>query len=436
MSAISASPTVKAASLYCPNCGGPIQLKGFAHTLTAVCPSCGSILDASTPLLKIVQTAQTRQQIQPAVPLGARAKLDGREWQAIGFQIRTMTADGERYEWSEYVLFNPYRGFRYLTEYQGHWNFIRVLSRLPDVQGRRAQLDGVHFRLFQTGTACTSYVMGEFPWRVRLNEQVNFQDYISPPEILSAENTAEDNEITWSLGHYMSGRDIWKAFNLKGAPPPARGVFANQPSPTAHKVAGLWKVYVLLVVALLLMMGALKIVRRGTEAFQGTYTFNPRSAAEGSFVTQPFSIPGDAGNVEINIDTNLENASAYFDIALINADDGHAFVSGREVSYYRGQDSDGNWSEGKASNSVDLSSVPDGRYYLRIEPQMTPGANTPELHYTITVRRGVLSWSFFFVAVVLLAIPPLISTWRRFSFERRRWQESDLSGFPVLKGTS
>jgi hypothetical protein len=386
--------------------------------------------------VQIVQAAQERQQIRPPLPLGSRGKLDGQEWEVIGFQIRTMTADGERYEWSEYVLFNPYRGFRYLTEYHGHWNLVRPLSRLPEVEARRAKLNGVSFRLFQTGEAHTSYVLGEFPWRVQLDEQIAFSDFIAPPEILSAERTASDSEITWSLGRYIPGREIWKAFQVKGAPPLARGIFANQPSPSAHKLGGIWKLYGFLLIALIVLAIVLRILRPGTEVFRDTYSFSPRAGNEASFVTAPFALAGNDENIEIEIQTNLENASAYFDLALINAVDGHAFVTGREVSYYHGRDSDGNWSEGGTHNSVKLSSVPAGRYYLRVEPQMDVNSNTPVLNYVITVRRGVVTWSYFFIAAALLAIPPLVTTWRRYSFERARWQESDYSMFPVLKAGS
>jgi hypothetical protein len=433
MSAITAETPIIAASLHCINCGGPIQLKGFAHTLTAVCPSCGSILDTSTPLVRIVQTAQNRQQIHPSVPLGSRGKFDGHDWEVIGFQIRTMTADGVRYDWTEYVLFNPYRGFRYLTEYDGHWNLVRTESRLPLLQGRRAKLDNVSFRLFQTGQAHTSYVMGEFPWRVRLDEQVYFSDYISPPEILSAEQTANDSEITWSRGRYVPGKEIWKAFQLKGSPPPARGVYSNQPSPTAHRLGGMWKLYGVLLIALVVLAVSLRVIRPGTQVFRDEYRFNPRSKTEASFVTAPFSIQGQDENIEIEIATDLDNAWAYFDLALINMGDGHAYVAGREISYYHGRDSDGNWSEGKARNSVKISSIPAGRYYLRIEPQMDSNANAPAMNYTVTVRRGVVIWSYFFFAALFLGIPPLLATWRRYSFERARWQESDYSSFTGVK---
>jgi hypothetical protein len=347
-----------------------------------------------------------------------------------------MTADGERYDWSEYVLFNPYRGFRYLTEYQGHWNLVRPLSRLPQTGMRSAQLDGIPFRLFQTGEARTSYVFGEFPWRVQLDERVAFSDYIAPPQILSAEQTANNSEITWSLGRYMSGKDIWKAFRAKGSPPPAYGIFANQPSPVAHNLASIWRLYGFLLIALVVLAIWARIVRPGTQAFRQTYSFTPRAATESSFVTPPFFLSGKDENIEIDIATNVDNASAYFDLALISMSDGHAYVMGREVSYHHGRDSDGNWKEGKASNSLILASVPAGQYYLRVEPQVDANNSISELNYTVTVRRGVVIWTYFFIAAALLSIPPIVTTWRRFSFERARWQESDYSSFPVLKTTS
>src|SRR6185437_16476255 len=148
-------------------------------------------LDTSTPLLRIVQAGQTRQQIHPSVPLGSRGKFDGHQWEVIGFQIRTMTADGVRYDWAEYVLFNPYKGFRYLTEYDGHWNYVQTVPANPErIQvGKKpgAKLMGHTYVLFDTELATTSYVLGEFPWRVHIGEKNGTKDFIAVPRILSAE---------------------------------------------------------------------------------------------------------------------------------------------------------------------------------------------------------------------------------------------------------
>ncbi|MGA2215622.1 MAG: DUF4178 domain-containing protein, partial [Bryobacteraceae bacterium] len=226
-------PAVQAKSIVCPNCGGPVQLRGFANTLSVVCPQCLSVLDASTPEVQILQKFQGKTQVKPAIPLGARGKFGGTEYEAIGFQVRQVDTGDDSYSWAEYLLFNPYKGFRYLTEYNGHWNFVQVETALPEKLRARAKpamrFGGVTYLAFDSMIASTVYVLGEFPWRVKSGDSVACQDFVAPPAMLSAEST--EGEITWSRAEYMTGAQIWQAFRLSGSPPPASGVFANQPSP-------------------------------------------------------------------------------------------------------------------------------------------------------------------------------------------------------------
>ena len=113
--------------MYCPNCGGPIELRGFGHALTAVCPQCLSVLDATSPDLKVLQQIQDKMRVNPKIPLGTRGSMAGAKWEVIGFQTRWAEGDS----WDEYLLFNPYKGFRYLTEYSGHWNYVTPMEALP-----------------------------------------------------------------------------------------------------------------------------------------------------------------------------------------------------------------------------------------------------------------------------------------------------------------
>ena len=69
----------------------------------------------------------------PLIPLGTRGTIRGTAYEAVGFQRRTIYVEGISYSWHEYVLFNPYKGFRYLTEYNGHWNDTSILRSLPTV---------------------------------------------------------------------------------------------------------------------------------------------------------------------------------------------------------------------------------------------------------------------------------------------------------------
>src|SRR5579884_841331 len=273
-------PVVKAKALYCPHCGGPVQLRGFAHTLSAVCPQCGSILDTSTPLVHVLQEAQARERIEPKVPLGSRGKLDNVEYEVIGFQTRTIVVDGQPYSWDEYLLFNPYRGFAYLSEYQGHWNVIHTLPLIPDMVPRAGKnavrLEGRTFIHFQRSVAETTYVLGEFPWRAHVGETAQVDDFVSPPLVVSAETTEE--EVVWSRGEYRSGADIWKAFGLHGSPPRAVGVYENQPSPYGGNIGSLWRMYLAFLVVMAALMFGFVVTAEYKPVFHQEYVLSDRKS--------------------------------------------------------------------------------------------------------------------------------------------------------------
>ena len=108
-------PQVKA--LNCPGCGAAITLRSFSNAVTVICEHCHSILDAQGPLLKILQKFKVAEgEDPPLIPLGARGKIRGTSYEAVGFQRRTIKVEGISYSWHEYVLFNPFKGFRYLTD--------------------------------------------------------------------------------------------------------------------------------------------------------------------------------------------------------------------------------------------------------------------------------------------------------------------------------
>jgi hypothetical protein len=416
----------KVAALNCPNCGAPLVIRGFAHTLTVVCANCLSVLDAKDPNFAILQKAETRRRVEPRIPLGTRGTWRGAPYEVIGFQVRTITDDGVEYSWSEYLLFNPYRGFRYLTEYQGHWNDVTTLRMIPEIaHGRRptARVLGETYRHFQSASAETTFVLGEFPWQVRVGERVNTADFVAPPRMLSSEAT--DNEVVWSLGEYVSGQALWTAFKLPGRPPVPAGVYANQPSPYKGTSAGIWRLCLLLLILLMAVGLATAVLSRREQVFEQAYSFAPNTTQEASFVTPEFELKGRPANVEVAIKTDLENNWAYLSFALINSDTGQAFDFARELSYYAGTDSDGAWSEGDRNDEVLIPSVPAGRYYLRVEPEMDPAA--AGVRYEIALRRDVPALSFIWLAAGLLLVPPVIRTFRSLAFEQKRWSESDYS---------
>jgi hypothetical protein len=418
------TPQVK--SLNCPGCGAAITLRSFTQAVTVVCDHCHSILDAQDPRLTILQKfTKAVGEDPPLIPLGARGTIRGTAYEAIGFQRRTIHVEGLPYSWHEYVLFNPYKGFRYLTEYNGHWNDTSILRSLPTVNDNVSPATvtylGKTYKHFQTAQAGTSFVLGEFPWQVRVGESSTVSDYISPPRVISSERTGK--EVTWSMGEYISGRDIWKAFALAGDPPERIGVYENQPSPLSADTSAIWFACAGFIALLVLMLMGFSSFARNEQVITGNYEFNTNARGEASFVTDGFELKGHTSDLELKSTSNVDNNWIYLNYALINQNTGQAYDFGREVSYYHGYDSDGSWSEGGQQDTVAIPSVPPGNYYLRVEPESDFGRGA--IWYSITVTRDVPQMSFYGLAFLALLLPAALITWRALNFEHLRWAESD-----------
>ncbi len=122
---------VTAAAFDCPGCGAPTVLRAQGAVETVACEHCGSVIDARDPRHQILSRYKSKILHKPLIPLGARGTLMGEKWEAIGFMRRRTRYYGVDYEWSEYLLYNPYKGFRWLLEYHGHWTFLGPVNNPP-----------------------------------------------------------------------------------------------------------------------------------------------------------------------------------------------------------------------------------------------------------------------------------------------------------------
>jgi predicted RNA-binding Zn-ribbon protein involved in translation (DUF1610 family) len=415
------APLVRALS--CPSCGGVIESHLGAWSTTIICPRCGSTLDARSEPLQILVAADQAGLRAPSIPLGSRGVFDGDPFEAVGWQERQIVVDAETYRWREFVLFNPYLGFRYLSEYDGHWNIIRPIEgALPTAVSDGITYAGATFRHFQNASATTVRILGEFPWEAQRGDVVSTSDYVAPPLMIGSEDEAEGT--TWSIGTYLEPAELTKAFDGTALElPPRHGVFANQPSPWASLSGKLWRIGIEAGVVLFLLCGALLAFRQNKEVFRSTYQFVRGADApvteEPAFVTPVFQLTG-RGNVRLQMRATLDNAWLGAAVSLIDADRGTAYDTGLEVGRYSGVDGGESWSEGSYDARFRIPAVPSGNYYLRVAPE---GAVSAE--YTVSVRRDTpVAW-YLLPAILALLIPPVIASIASASFEHRRWMESD-----------
>ena len=408
-------------TLNCPNCGGTVTLQRPGESVNAVCQYCQSVLDVGNSAgLKVLQSFAERVKVKPYIPIGSRGRLHGADWDVLGFQQRTIRVEGVSYSWREYLLHNPERGFRYLSEYNGHWNDITVLTT-PARESRQsgqpvAYAAGKTFRHFQRAAAETTFVLGEFPWQVRVGDKAQVDDFVDPPLLLSRERTKE--EESWSLGEYTSGARLWEAFKLQGRPPFPRGTFANQPSP--HAGAGrLWSTFFLLF-AVLAVVFIWRASTGSDTVLASSQAFDPAVEENNVFITEPFTVSGRPSAMKVELRTLVSNSWGAFDLALVDERSGTSRELSEDVGYYHGVEDGERWSEGSRNTSARLGGVPAGTYRLVVAPQ-----GDFAFAYDVRVIRDPPSLFMYLAAFFLLVLPPVYVSLMSASFEHQRWMESD-----------
>lgn len=465
-------PVKLASSFSCPSCGATVTVRAEGQSLSVVCSHCRAVIDSADPNHRILSKAKSRQKYAPLIPLGTRGKLFGSTWEVIGFMRRT---DGTGvYPWFEYLLFNPWRGFRWLVNSNGHWSFVTMTKARPHPAGLpdsplahgadRIVLDDVTYKRFLTGAAVVSYVYGEFYWQVSTKDRVQVADFIAPPKMLSMEK--DKDEIVWSVGEYVEPGVVAEAFKVS-LPEPV-GVFANQPNPYSRASSRILLMAMLFYSFIVLAQCTNLVVSPGRQVVAQEFRYDPAAKppatttttstparstttppttrpltpttaagtgaagtstpntapAAPDYVSKEFEVTAATTNVDIEVTAPVNNNWLAYNVVLVDTKADKNYIAQGESSYYSGTDSDGSWSEGSQSFSTTFVGVPKGRYRFEIDLDADDALKTP-ISFRLTAWEGVAVWQNFVLVFMALAILPIWAMMRSGSFESARWSEAD-----------
>jgi hypothetical protein len=437
----------------CPSCGGPIALRAGGISVNAVCGQCSAIIDAADPNLRVLQAAEANT-IFPDIPIGSRGELAGIQWEVIGY-VRKAVA-GTVYAWEEYLLFNPWHGFRFLSNTAGHWTFFKRLNQAVDGIGRRNELrfEGQAYKVFNKDNTRVVAVQGEFYWRVKRGDETWCADYICPPYMLSSEERGDELNIT--QGVYISHLLVQKAFSEARLRAPS-GVGACQPSPDNGQAKTVVRLGIAAAVAAVLIhMGIAlalpdeRVLNVTGEPLQAKPVANQTAYATGSWgqpgvlpsqvtapqfeqegeplVTPAFVLP-EPSNLRISTATGLDNNWAELDLTLVNQTTGASYPVRQAMEYYSGVDGGESWSEGKSHSETLMHPLPAGTYHMVVDGTSDALARNGALAFNLEVRRGVTDLNNLWLALALIGIYPLIAMFRHQMFEQSRWSSSDYSPY-------
>jgi hypothetical protein len=183
----------------------------------------------------------------------------------------------------------------------------------------------------------------------------------------------------------------------------------------------------LLPLAGLFLVALLMVPLAGSSAIvhRESITLVPPAAGGANVVfSKPFELKGNR-NVEITASAPVSNSGADLDIDLINEQSQEIESVNIPVSYYQGVEDGESWSEGSPTNSASMSSLPAGKYTLRLEGSLDNIAQP--LPVEVKVEQGVVRGINFICALIILAIVPILGLIRKISFESSRWKNSMFS---------
>ena len=405
----------------CPQCGAQLSISVQGTTLVVACKSCGSIVDVTDENYKILSHARAKKKYEPTIPIGAKGKLRGETWKVIGFVVREDVASSFR--WNEYLLYNPRQGFRWLTENNGHWNYVIMTRKEVKFTFGDPHYQGFKYRLYQRGEARVVYVVGEFYWRVEVGERAHLTDYVRPPEMLSLEQRG--NEKLWSIGEYVEPATLKEGFpDLKDYVDRREGVAPNQPQASDRYWKDLTTATGLLLTLLIAaqVFSSSLLSKRTIVDHHTRYSVNTPKSESQAF-TIPFEITSRRSALDIEMYADVSNAWFAVEIDIVNDETGQSVEFEHGVEFYFGRDSDGGWTEGSRIKTVSLSSVPRGKYHLTVVPTQAQG--TDKAAYYIKIIQNPTIWANFILSFFALAAVPILVGIVRYRFEVKRWRESD-----------
>lgn len=412
----------------CPSCGAPVELHS-ASSERAACAYCYTLLDVTQGNLQVVEKLR-QSRLVPQIPLGTRGTLGGEALTVVGFMERFTVVGGMTFAWREYLLYGD-QGYRWLLEDGNHWTFLTPISAGDvRVHGRNVVYSGKSHRRFSSNSARVRFVIGEFYWKVQVDEEALATDFVAPPSLLSEERS--HGEVVWSSGRYVDAKELWAAFRLPGSPPRASGVAPSQPNP--HRVLPTLVSFAALFVALLLVAGAFivgkprQVLVEGPLALPDTPAVAGSARAEGAedraSYTPTFQVTGGPTTLAVELRTNAQQAWVGVACALIDEVGGEVREFPIEASYYSGVEGGESWSEGSPTMTTYLAQVPSGTYSLRLDPQWTGAAFASPPEASIRVEQGSSSGACCCGAFFLLLLPVPFALYRRFAFEKKRWENA------------
>lgn len=411
----------------CTNCKNIISIKTYPYAQSCVCSHCNNAYSMQNGS-DFSKRKVYKPQGTAYLPLGSKGILKGISYEVIGYAEKE-ELNAFHSQWREYTLYNTNEGFAFLSEYDGHWIYVKETCDAPVLRNKDAKtisFDKEPFQLFNGYSYKVIGAAGEFPYNAFDNSNTIVKEYISPPEMWIQEKDGKDS-IIWFLGKHLNPSEISNAFDPCYALPSQNGVGAIQPKGyiSTYKIVAATVAGIFALILLHLLIGSQSkekmLLNKGYDFTDSTDNI--------SIVTEKFHLDKYYANLLFKLSASLDNSWVSASATLVNADNGKEYSIEKGVEFYHGYSEGEHWSEGSMDEEAYLTSIPKGNYFLQVTGLREANNMRSAKKMYLEVLYDVPSHRNLFFAILLLLIWPIAKIYIVGNTENMRWENSPYSKF-------
>jgi hypothetical protein len=183
-----------------------------------------------------------------------------------------------------------------------------------------------------------------------------------------------------------------------------RASVSKAPQPGAHKF--IYLAWIALFVVTLCLGIYFHSSAENRVVYSQTHDLQPLLGTDTTHVvfTGPIELKS-RRNIQVSVFAPIDNSWAWVGGDFINEESGTVEAFELPVEYYYGTEGGEGWREGGNSNDIHITSLPAGRYTLRLEFQWERFASP--LPITVTVTQGVARTLHFGLALLGISFIPI-----------------------------
>ncbi|PSL26954.1 DUF4178 domain-containing protein [Chitinophaga ginsengisoli] len=410
-------------------CGTALHVATFPYAQSCGCPKCYKVYVFENGLAFVRQHSKNLKNSTPAITLGATGIIKGIFYKVIGFIVKEERNQYQS-QWREYTLFNEQEGYAFLSEYDGHWIYLREQGKtpVPESMGTSGfNYDGKSFDLFNSYGFNIISAQGEFPGNAFNDGNIKCWEFISPPIMWNREQSPEEG-IVWFKGWHVDPDELKKALGDAIIRPTQIGVGAVQPNGYIDLLT-LVRNTVIAIGVLILLHLAITSGNSERQLFTHEIYFSDSSTVT-TTVINDIHLEKRQSNLMLDIYAPVQNNWMEVEATLINTKTGTEYSASEGVEYYSGVEDGDRWSEGSQNGTFYINEVPSGDYTLKLEATRE-STYFPVKSYTLTAHYDVANTRNLFICIGLLLLWPIFKYFSTYYSENKRWSNSPYSAFTI-----